>query len=228
MHAGRGSEQPGALHELRVERRGIAGQFLQQFHPSGGDGLRFRAGRIRFHHVLDIGEQLLPAAAELAAIGRPGRRRRRLPERRVVEPVRQVFLRADRLDQAAQGRRVGLLPVLERQLHVLNRRNRLLEQGLPPLEHGPLHVEGAGQARPAGPAQRRDLPERNADGLQRQDLDEALQILIGVGAVAGATAHRLEQPEVVVVLERADGQARETGELVDLIPPPNCAVTHKR
>jgi len=33
---------------------------------------------------------------------------------------------------------------------------------------------------------------------------------------------------MVVVLERADGQARETGKLVDLIPPPNCTVTHKR
>ena len=49
---------------------------------------------------------------------------------------------------------------------------------------------------------------------------------MGVGAVAGATANRLEQPEVVVVLKRADGQAREPGEFVDMVSALSCCVTH--
>ena len=89
-------------------------------------------------------------------------------------------------------------------------------------------MKGARQPGTAGPAKRRDLPERYADGLQRQDLNERLQILIGVGAVAGAAANRLEEPEVVVVLEGADGQAREPGEFVDLVSALSCNVTHKR
>ena len=108
-------------------------------------------------------------------------------------------------------------PFLESQLHVLDGRDGLLEQRPPAFEHGPLHVERARQARPARPAQRRDLPQRHADRLEGQNLHERLQILIGVGAVAGAAPHGFEQSEMVVVLQRANRQAGQPGEFVDLV-----------
>jgi hypothetical protein len=177
-------------------------------------------------HPCHVVQELLPPAPQLHPVRRPRDSWRHGLGGTVVEAGERIVLETDGLDQAAKDDRVGLLPFLESQLHVLNGRDGFVEQRPTAFEDGPLHVERTRQARPTRPAKRRDLPQRDADRFEGQNLHERLQILIGVGAVAGAAPHGFEQSEMVVVLQRANRQAGQPGEFVDLIAARTCHVTH--
>ena len=70
--------------------------------------------------------------------------------------------------------------------------------------------------------QRRDLREREAERSQDQDLLQPREVVVGVQPVAGlrSLAGR-QQAELVVVVERAHGDARELGDFADGLHAPD-------
>ena len=83
------------------------------------------------------------------------------------------------------------------------------------LECAALGSQGGSQELRTAAKQSGDLAKRDARKLEHDDLLECLQVSGCVDAIAPGAPPRTKQADPVVVMESADADSRESGELTD-------------
>ena len=199
-----------------------AGEALDQRPPARGQRLRVGSRRILAERGRHVCDERGPLFGHL-------RLQLRVPERLALLDLRLrvlavVLLRPvcavlhfdlphDGLEQIP----VGIAAGLDGPFRSSDRVNGQVE--LPPFpgQHDLLAPQGVRERRLAL-QQPADLLQRQAEKLQHDDLFEAHEVAVAVEPVAAAgPAARFQQPEPVVVMQRAHGDARERREFPDAV-----------
>jgi hypothetical protein len=126
-----------------------------------------------------------------------------------------VVLHFDHLDDVFQRGRPAGVDVLR----LTNRRDGEVEAAPFLLEQRSLRREHPLELARRRPEEPLDVPEWNADELQRDDLLKHRHVAVDIESIARHGSARPEQPETVVVVQRPDADAGQRRELVDAIGP---------
>jgi hypothetical protein len=123
-----------------------------------------------------------------------------------------LFCIFNHLDDAAIHSGIRRLSARDRALGFGDRRDCLIEQLPLVLERLALRAQRVREPARRASGEGADLLERHADELQRDDLFQPLQVARRVRAIASGRPFRLQQPEAVVVVQGAGGDAGQPRE----------------
>ena len=112
-----------------------------------------------------------------------------------------------------RGQEVADLEALEQRAQLLLQPALLLDLGLEPAQ---VVLDGGARVEALGVERLRDRVEREAEAAQRHDPVEALDGRLVIDAMAALRALGGEQADLVVMVQRAHGQARAPRQLADL------------